>query len=180
MTFQAYLNTIEAKTGKTPDEIRALAAVNGLTTHGEIVAWAKEHLGLGHGHATAVAMLVLKGGHDFDGGPVDALLTGGTAKWRPAVDAIVTEVSAFGPDVRVAANATYVNLFRGRRRFGLIQPSVGRLDVGIKLPGAETTERVEAAGSWNDMVTHRIRLTDPDAPRLEAVAWLRRAYDAAR
>ena len=179
MTFQAYLDTIQAKTGKTPDEIRAVAGAKGLTTHGDLVAWAKEDLGLGHGHATAVAMLVLKGGHDFDGGPVDTLLTDSKARWRPLVDAIVIGVGGFGPDVRIAANATYVNLFRGRRRIGLLQPSAGRLDVGIKLPGADTTDRVEAAGAWNDMVTHRIRLAGPDATERDAVEWLRRAYEAA-
>lgn len=69
MSFQAYLNTIEAKTGKTPADLRVLAAEKGWTRNGalspdvkpmSIVATLKDELGLGHGHAMAVVAL-LKG-----------------------------------------------------------------------------------------------------------------------
>jgi Domain of unknown function (DUF4287) len=38
MSFQAYLDTVKAKTGKTPDDFKKLAAEQGLAKHGEIVA----------------------------------------------------------------------------------------------------------------------------------------------
>jgi hypothetical protein len=69
MSFQAYLDNIQAKTGKTPDDFRRLAAKKGFTEKGkiragvkagEIVAWLKEEFGLGHGHAMAIVAL-LKG-----------------------------------------------------------------------------------------------------------------------
>ncbi len=45
MTFQAYIDNIKAKTGKTPDDFKALAARKGLlkpgVKAGEIVAWLK-------------------------------------------------------------------------------------------------------------------------------------------
>ena len=51
--FQSYLDNIQAKTGKTPDDFRALAAEKGLVKNGEIVNWLKTDYGLGHGHANA-------------------------------------------------------------------------------------------------------------------------------
>jgi hypothetical protein len=69
MTFQAYLDNIQAKTGKSPADFRALAAQKGFTDGGglrkgvkagEIVAWLKQDFGLGHGHSMAIVAL-LKG-----------------------------------------------------------------------------------------------------------------------
>ena len=69
MSFQAYLDTIERKTGKSPADLRVLAAERGWTAGGTlaggvkpmaVVASLKDELGLGHGHAMAVVAL-LKG-----------------------------------------------------------------------------------------------------------------------
>jgi hypothetical protein len=69
MTFQAYLDNIQTKTGKSPDDFKNLAAQKGYTENGtlragikagEIVAWLKEDFELGHGHAMAIVAL-LKG-----------------------------------------------------------------------------------------------------------------------
>ena len=64
MSFQAYLDTIEAKTGKTPNEFIALAKEKGFgenTKAGEIATWLKEDFGLGHGHAMAMVHVIKKG-----------------------------------------------------------------------------------------------------------------------
>lgn len=67
MSFQAYLATIEARTGLDPDGLRTAAEVKGLaqggklnpgTKAGEIVAWLKSEYNLGHGHAMAVYALL--------------------------------------------------------------------------------------------------------------------------
>lgn len=58
MTFQAYIDNIEAKTGKTPEDFWELARVAGLlepgVKAGAIVTWLKVNFGLGHGHAMAI------------------------------------------------------------------------------------------------------------------------------
>lgn len=58
MTFQAYLDNIEAKTGKTPADFEKLAKKKGLLKPGVkamvVVAWLKKDFGLGHGHAMAI------------------------------------------------------------------------------------------------------------------------------
>jgi hypothetical protein len=64
MSFQAYLDNIETKTGKTPNDFIALARDKGFTADtkaGEIVSWLKEDFGLGHGHAMALVHVIKKG-----------------------------------------------------------------------------------------------------------------------
>ncbi|MGK9232960.1 DUF4287 domain-containing protein [Inquilinus limosus] len=69
MSFQAYLDNIKAKTGKSADDFKTLADQKGFTRHGrlkdgvragEIVQWLKDEFELGHGHAMAI-YAVLKG-----------------------------------------------------------------------------------------------------------------------
>jgi len=58
MSFQAYIENIKAKTGKTPEDFKQLAEKKGLLKRGTkamgIVAWLKKDHGLGHGHAMAI------------------------------------------------------------------------------------------------------------------------------
>jgi len=64
MSFQAYLDNVEAKTGKTPKQLIALAKKKGFgstTKAGEIVAWLKEDFDLGRGHAMAVVHILKNG-----------------------------------------------------------------------------------------------------------------------
>ena len=52
-----------------------------------------------------------------------------------------------------------------------------RMDIGIKLKNMATTGRFEEAGTWNAMVTHRVRITDPKQIDAEVINWLKQAYD---
>jgi len=63
MSFQAYMDNIQTKTGKTPAQFAKLAEAKGFLTKGkvdpkvkatEITNWLKEEFGLGHGHAMAM------------------------------------------------------------------------------------------------------------------------------
>ena len=64
MSFQAYLDNIEAKTGLTPRQFIELAHERGFDEHTKatpIVAWLKEDYGLGQGHAMALVHVITKG-----------------------------------------------------------------------------------------------------------------------
>ncbi|WP_350347604.1 DUF4287 domain-containing protein [Agromyces sp. G08B096] len=64
MSFQAYLDNIEAKTGVTPRQFIELARERGFdetTKATPIVAWLKEDYGLGHGHTMALVHVITKG-----------------------------------------------------------------------------------------------------------------------
>lgn len=74
MTFQAYLDNIKTKTGKSADDFKKLAAKKGFTENGqlrpgvkagEIIKWLKEDFDLGHGHSMAI-VAVLKGSKGGD------------------------------------------------------------------------------------------------------------------
>jgi Domain of unknown function (DUF4287)/Domain of unknown function (DUF5655) len=182
MSFQAYLDTVKAKTGKTPSDFAKLATEKGLTKHGEIVSWLKTDFGLGHGHANAIVAVLLKS--EARKASCDAklekLFSGKKAGWRKSYDALIAKIEAFGPDVEASANETYVNVLVGEKKIAVLQPSSAvRFDIGIKLKDVEPTGRLEAAGSWNSMVTHRVCISDPKEIDAEVLAWLKRAYDAA-
>jgi hypothetical protein len=64
MTFQAYLDNIEDKTGLTPRQFIDLATDKGFgpgTKSGEIVTWLADDYGLGRGHAMALVHVITKG-----------------------------------------------------------------------------------------------------------------------
>ena len=64
MSFQAYLDNIEEKTGLTPRQFIDLARQKGFgpgTKAGEIVTWLAEDYELGRGHAMALVHVITKG-----------------------------------------------------------------------------------------------------------------------
>ncbi|GAA1060007.1 DUF4287 domain-containing protein [Agromyces bracchium] len=64
MSFQAYLDNIEAKTGLTPRQFVALADEKGFgpgTKATPIVQWLAEDYDLGRGHAMALVHVITKG-----------------------------------------------------------------------------------------------------------------------
>ena len=58
MTYKAYLDNIQAKTGKSPEDFRRLANEKGLVKHAELLKWLKTECGLGHGHANAMILYI--------------------------------------------------------------------------------------------------------------------------
>ncbi|WP_417365255.1 DUF4287 domain-containing protein [Glutamicibacter arilaitensis] len=65
MSFQAYLDTIEKKTGLTPRQLLEIAREKGLDHESvkaaEILAWLKEDYQLGRGHGMALVHVIQKG-----------------------------------------------------------------------------------------------------------------------
>lgn len=241
MTFQAYLDNIKAKTGKTPEDFRAEARERGIVKYGDLMAWLKSDYGLGHGHANAIAQLIvhnaedklekikvgtgktqadfealaaekglnsydelmawLKVEHELNPGQANTIaqlilysnteapdksanvaphFAGKKAIWRATYDALLAETAGFGDDVGIAPTKSYISLTRGGKKFAIVDVATAeRLDIGIKLKEAAPTGRFEAAGSWNIMVTHRVRIHEPQQLDAEVLAWLKQAYDAA-
>ncbi len=65
MSFQAYLDNIEQKTGKTPEEFTAMAKQKGFddpkTKAGVILDWLKKDFDLGRGHGMAIVHIIKNG-----------------------------------------------------------------------------------------------------------------------
>ncbi|MGV3731387.1 MAG: DUF4287 domain-containing protein [Sphingopyxis sp.] len=67
MSFQAYLDNVQTKTGQSPDDLRAQATQKGLAddaglTPGvkaqAVIDWLKADYGLGHGHAMSIVAFI--------------------------------------------------------------------------------------------------------------------------
>jgi Domain of unknown function (DUF4287)/Domain of unknown function (DUF5655) len=183
MSFQAYLDTVKAKTGKTPADFASLANEKGLTKHGELVAWLKNDFELGHGHANAIVSVLLKS-ETRAANPdekLEKLFAGKKAVWLEPVKTLISSIKGFGAEIEALPNETYVNVLVGKKKFAIVQPSsMERLDVGIKLKGVVPEGRLEASGSWNNMVTHRVRIVDAKEIDAELLGWLEQAYNLAK
>lgn len=95
MSFQAYLDAIETKTGLTPRAFIALAHERGhddpSTKAGTVLAWLKEDYGLGRGHGMALV-------HVIKNGPkIDAKHVGSTGVHRDASDTLWLDGKATRP-----------------------------------------------------------------------------------
>ena len=75
---------------------------------------------------------------------------------------LLARIEKFGPDITTDPTNTYISILRKGKKLAVVQVSSEWLDIGIKLKGVEPTGRFEAAGAWNSMVTHRVRISDPD------------------
>lgn len=173
------IGNFKEKTGRTLDEWVSVARSSGCSKHGEIVNHLKAAYGIGHGYANMVAMEALKAGDAPEGDAlVEAQYGGAKAAVRPIYDALVREILKFGSDVELAPKKAYVSLRRSKQ-FALIQPATAsRVDVGINLKGVPPSGRLEASGSFNAMVSHRVRVGSVAEVDAELLNWLRAAYNA--
>ena len=181
-TLETTLEEVKAKTGKTVEEFRQMAAEKGITKTSQLVQWLSSEYGLGYHQAGAINVMLFHAekAQVNDDELIATHFSGNKAIWRAGYDRLIPQVTAFGEDVEVAPNMTYINLNRKGKKFAFLQTTASRLDIGIKRKGVAAEGRFEAAGSWNAMVTHRLRISDPQEIDDEVVEWLKQAYAAAK
>ncbi len=178
---QTMIDNMPEKTGKSLDQWLKVLAKAKLAKHGEMVKHLKSEHSVTHGFANMIAHQYLAANEVANGvtDRVDAQYKGSKGDLRPIYDALIKTVGTFGNDVEVSPKKTYVSL-RRNKQFALIQPSTkDRLDLGINLKGQKAGKRLEMSGSFNAMVSHRVRLTCKSDVNTELKGWLRKAYDAA-
>ena len=174
----AQIRNIEQRYGKSMSEWFAVIAASGLAKHTDVVAMLKAEHGLAHGAAHRVSLLSRQAAAApaSAGAATDDLYTGKKAPLRPVHDRLMAVIGGFGGDVAAVPKKGYLSL-RRRKQFAMIQPSAaGRLDVGLILPGVPPAGRLEPAGSFNALFTHRVRVTSADEIDAELTGWLRDAY----
>lgn len=176
--LETMIRNLSEKTGKSLPQWLKLLSGTSLAKHGEIVKWLKSEHTVSHGFANLIANRHLAaGGPSAD--PVDAQFAGAKAGLRPIYDSICALVKKFGSDVDVSPRKTYVTLRRSKQ-FAIVKASTkDRIDVGINLKGIKPSGRLEASGSFNAMVSHRVRITSKKDVNSELKRWLKAAYDAA-
>ena len=177
---QSMIDNLPEKTGRSlPEWLKVVKAAR-LDKHGQIVAMLKKEHGIGHGYANLIAHQHLSGDKSAGGDDlVAAQYAGPKADLKPIYDAVTKIVTGLGKDVEVAPKKTCVS-YRRSKQFALIQPSTRtRVDLGINLKGVQPSGRLEASGSFNAMVTHRVRLEKKADVDADVKKWLKAAYDAA-
>jgi Domain of unknown function (DUF5655)/Domain of unknown function (DUF4287) len=191
----AQIRNIEARYGRPLPEWFGIIAASGLTKHTEVVAMLKADHGMAHGAAHRVSLLSRQAAvpdaalasatasgpaTTLPGDVADALYAGKKASLRPLHDQLMARILGLGPDVSLAPKKGYVSLRRPRKQFAMIQPSgAGRIDLGLILPGVLAAGRLEPAGSFNALFTHRVRVTSAGDLDDALAGWLAAAYAAA-
>lgn len=176
------LGNLKEKTGKLLNEWHQILNEQAPEKHGEAMKILKGDHGITHGYANLIAQTFFKpellSKDEVDGNPDDALLSGkeGLAQIFSGAKKQFEDIAG---EVEFAYKKTYISLRTPKKQFALLQPSTKtRVDVGLNLKGVEPSGMAEAAGSWNSMVTHRIKITDPNQVNAELKEWLQMAYDA--
>ncbi len=175
-----FIHNIETKTGKTIAQWVIIARGLG-SKHGEMVKALKAQHDFSHGYANFIALRALEAtaGPAAEADPVDALYAGDKAALRPVHDKLAAAINKLGADVVYAPKKGYVSV-RRKKQFAGLQPSTAtRFDLGLILKGTPPSGRLEAAGSFNAMFTHRVRLAAPGEVDKEVLAWLKQAYEGA-
>ena len=179
---QTMIDNLPEKTGKSLQEWKTVLAGTALQKHGEIVKWLKAEHGMTHGFANLVSAKYREPDAPQGDDLVAQQYAGAKAALRPIYDALIERIAAFGEDVELAPKKAYVSLRRSKQ-FGLIQPSTKtRVDVGLNLrsaPDGAASERLEVSGSFNSMVSHRVRVSSAAEVDEELIGWLRAAYEEA-
>lgn len=167
--------------GRGLDDWVATARASGIAKHKALVDHLKGEHALTHGYANMVALRTF--GTDASAMDADALdaamFDRGREVLRPIHERLLGIVTALGDDIELAPKKGYISARRSKQ-FAILQPSTkDRYDLGVNLKGEAAEGRLEASGSWNAMVSHRVRITAIDQVDDELAGWIARAYERA-
>lgn len=165
------------KTGKTLEEWIKILKAKSFVKHSEAVSFLKKEHGVTHGFANTIVHL----SKDQGSSPDDLLTTQykGKEHLLPIYDKLKVFVTSLGDDVTITPKKTTVSFIR-KKQFALVSPATkSRLDLGLKIKGKPTTDRLENSGPFGTMCTHRVRLEKPEDVDAELKDWIREAYENA-
>ncbi|MEL7144721.1 MAG: DUF5655 domain-containing protein [Bacteroidota bacterium] len=176
------IENLQKNTGKSLQQWVDIVKGSGWQKHGEIIKYLKSDHGFTHGFANLVAHKSKGSDAGSAVNPDDLITTQykGKESLRPIYDRMKEVLKAFGDDVAFAPKKAYVSVKR-KKQFAILQPSTKtRFDVGIQLKEVEPTERLLKSGSWNTMVSHRVKIAEVGEVNEELAGWLKEAYEKAQ
>jgi hypothetical protein len=183
--LETQLTNIQARTGKSLEQLYAVIRKSGQTKHGVIRDMLKKDLGLGHGDANTLTIEYFRANEkNASGGSdpsVDDLVagyySGPKAALRPIHDRVMAAINKLGP-FEIAPKKTYLSL-RRKRQFAMVGPATNsRVEVGLNAKGLRGASRLVVLPPGG-MCQYKVNLTDPSEVDPELMAWVREAYDAA-
>ena len=177
----AMIANFKDKTGKPLEQWIAIARKSGADKHGDIVRMLKTDHGMTHGYANLVAHKTLKSDAGSIGETTDlvaAQYAGDKAALKPIYDSLIQAAKGCGA-IEIAPKKAYVSLRRSMQ-FAIIQPSTrSRVDLGLNMKGEPAKDRLEKSGSFNAMVSHRVRLEKASDIDKDVKAWIKKAWSEA-
>ena len=168
------------KTGESLEHWIDVVQKSGVQKHKEIIDFLKTEHGFTYGFANFVALKANKS----DAGSIedDVLLTNqyaGKEVLKPIYDKLIASILTFGNDITKTPKKDSVSLIR-KKQFALIKPATKtRIDLGLKLKGKATTDRLGNSGPFGSMCTHRVQLSEIVQVDSELLEWLKEAYEMA-
>lgn len=168
------------KTGKPLAHWIEVVKASKIEKHKAIIDFLKAEHGFTYGFANFVAHKSKATGAASQA-PEDLVATQykGKEPLKPIYEALVKVVETFGDDVVKTPKKDSVSIIR-KKQFALIKPATkSRIDLGLKLKGKPTTDRLENSGPFGTMCTHRVRLESADQVDVELTGWLQEAYNEA-
>lgn len=152
-----------------------------LEKHKAIIDFLKSEHNFTHGFANFVALKA----RAADAGSIDDadLLANqykGKEVLQPIYEKLVAQINQFGDDISQTPKKDSVSMIR-KKQFALIKPATKtRIDLGLKIKGKATTERLENSGPFGTMCTHRVKISTVEEVDEELLGWLQEAYEAAQ
>ena len=175
--LQTMINNMPEKTGKSLAEWKIILRTKAFAKHSEGVKFLKSEHGVSHGFANTIVTLSKEENHLNQD-----LVTNqykGKENLLPIYEKLIPILKNFGNDVTVTPKKGSVSIIR-KRQFVLIKPATKtRIDLGLKLPGIPTTERLENSGPFGTMCTHRVKISSLEDINDELISWMNNAYELA-
>lgn len=183
---QTQLANLQARSGKSLEELYAIIRASGLSKHSQIRDMLKQDLGMGHGDANTLVHVYLQAQAQAAGsGPpaageedvLDVIYSGPKAALRPIHERVMAGIEGFGP-FEIAPKKGYLSL-RRKKQFAMIGPATQtRVELGLNMKGVEGGERLLAQPPGG-MCQYKVKLSSADEVDAELFAWIRQAYDGA-
>jgi len=182
---ETQLKNIQARTGKTLDQLGEILHKSGFKKHSELRDFAKRELGLGHGDANTLVHVCFKSdgasAAAAKGASTDDVLaeiySGPKAALRPIHEAFMAEIGKFG-EFEIAPKKGYLSL-RRKKQFAMIGPGTKtRVDIGINMKGVKGTDRLVELPPGG-MCQYKVAVIAAREVDKELIGWVRQAFDAA-
>lgn len=181
--YETQLKNIQAKTGKSLDELAQFIHNSGLNKHSEMRALLMETFGIGYGDANTLAHYIRKldgeGTAREKGASMEDVLveiyTGPKAALRPIHEEAMRRIHTFG-NFEIAPKKGYVSL-RRKKQFAMVGPATKtQVEIGINAKDLPASTRLteQPPGS---MCNYKLRLSSVDEVNDELIGWLKQAYD---
>ena len=183
--LETQVKNIQARTGKSLDELFALIRKSGLARHGEIRDMLKRDLAMGHGDANTLVHVYLKSTGEAAGQATSStaadvlteIYSGAKSDLRPIHDKLMAAISKFGP-FEIAPKKSYVSL-RRKKQFAMIGPATKtRVEVGLNVKGIPATSRLLGMPAGG-MCQYKVNVMNVKEVDQELIAWIKQAYESA-